>query len=185
MAIGRGVAAGLLGLAVWGAAAPAWAQKPIPETLRMMEPHRLRIGDYVSAWPNEGGPPVSGTIVAVGTSTLTVATKKEGVLLDLSAIHHMNLRQTRSHIRRGTLIGAGVGLLTGLLLVTEEVVGHPIDTSDRIWWTAGLTAGGAALGTGVGYAARSVTWQPVDLVTLKPQAAAAGPAVRVSWTIRF
>ena len=62
MAIGRRGVAGLLALAVSAAAPSAWAQKPIPEAVRMMEPHRLRIGDYVRAWPNEGGPPVSGTV---------------------------------------------------------------------------------------------------------------------------
>jgi hypothetical protein len=185
MEIGRRAAAGLLALAVSGAAAPAWAQKPIPETVRMMEPHLLRIGAYVRAWPNEGGPPIAGTILAVGSSTLTVATKQEAVLLTLPEIHHMNVRHTRSHVRRAALIGAGVGLLAGLLLVTEEVAGRPVSTHDRIEWTAGLTAGGAALGAGVGLVTRSVTWQPVDLVTLKPQAADARPAARVSWTIRF
>jgi hypothetical protein len=184
MAIGRGAAAGLLALAVSGAE-PAWAQKPIPETVRMMEPHLLRIGDYVRAWPNEGGPPIAGTIVALGSSSLTVATKEDAVLLSLPEIHHMNLRKTRSHVRRTALIGAGVGLLAGLLLVTEEIAGHPVSTRDRIEWTAGLTAGGAALGAGVGLVTRSVKWHPVDLVTLKPQAADARPAARVSWTIRF
>lgn len=185
MAIARRAATGLLALALSVAAAPAWAQKPIPGTVRMMPPHLLRIGDYVSAWPNEGGPPVAGTIVAVGTSTLTVATKEEGVLLDLAEIHHMNVRRTHSHIRRAALIGTAVGLIAGLLLVTEEITGESMDTSEKIWKTAAATAGGAALGTGVGIATRSVKWQPVDLVTLKPQAAQPRPAVRVSWTIRF
>ena len=75
--------------------------------------------------------------------------------------------------------------LVGLLLVSEEVRGHPIDTSDRLWGYAAYTAGGAVLGAGVGLAFRSTTWQPVDLVTLKPQAARPMPAVRVSWTVRF
>lgn len=185
MAIGRLAVAGLLALAASAAAPPAWAQKPIPGTVRMMEPHLLRIGDYVRAWPNEGGPPVSGTIVAVGSTTITVATKDDVALLELPQIHHMHLRHTRSHVRRAALIGAAVGLVAGLLLVTDEIAGEPIDTSERIWKTAAFTAGGAALGTGVGAILRSVTWQPVDLVTLKPQAAEARPALRVSWTLRF
>ena len=185
MAIGRLGAAFLLALAVSVLAPPAFAQKPIPETVRMMEPHRLRIGDYVRAWPNEGGPPVSGTVVGVGQSTLTVATKQEGVLLDLAQIHHMHLRHKSSHVRRAALIGAGVGLVAGLFLVTEEIEGEKIDTSERIWKTAAYTAGGAVLGTGVGIALRSTTWQPVDLVTLKPQAARPTPGLRVSWSVRF
>jgi hypothetical protein len=185
MAIGRLAVAGLLALAVSAVPPPAWAQKPIPGTVRMMEPHRLRIGDYVRAWPNEGGPPVAGSVIAVGQSTLTVATEKEAVLLDLAQIHHMHLRHTSSHVRRAALIGAGVGLIAGLLLVTEEIEGGEIDTSERIWKTAAFTAGGAVLGTGVGVVLRSSTWQPVDLVTLKPQAARPLPAVRVSWTVRF
>jgi hypothetical protein len=185
MAIGRLGAAALLFSTVSAATSPAWAQKPIPETVRMMEPHRLRIGDYVRAWPNEGGPPVSGTVVGVGQSTLTVATKNEGILLDLAQIHHMHLRHTKSHVRRSALIGAGVGLIAGLFLVTEEIEGGEIDTSERIWKTAAYTAGGAVLGTAVGVATRSTTWQPVDLVTLKPQAARPLPALRVSWSVRF
>lgn len=185
MAIGRLAVAGLLAVAASAAGPPAWAQKPIPGTVRMMAPHLLRIGDYVRAWPNEGGPPISGTIVAVGTTTITVATKEDAALLTLPEIHHLNVRRTHSHIRRAALIGAAVGLLASAFLVTEEIAGHPIDTRDRIEWTAGLTAGGAALGAGVGAVLRSVTWQPVDLVTLKPQAADVRPALRVSWTVRF
>jgi hypothetical protein len=184
MAVRPAAAALLLVLAVSGAA-PAWAQRPIPETVRMMEPHRLRIGDYVRAWPNEGGPPIAGTIVAVGSTTLTVATKKDGVLLNLPDIHHMNVKRTNSHIRRAALIGAAVGLISSFFLVTEEIAGHPIDTSDRIWRSAALTAGGAVLGSAAGLGFRSVTWEPVDLVTLKPQAARAQPAAQLSWTIRF
>jgi hypothetical protein len=185
MAIGRLAVAGLLALAASAAAPPAWAQKPIPGTVRMMEPHLLRIGDYVRAWPEEGGPPVSGTIVAVGSTTITLATKDDAALLELPQIHHMHLRHTSSHVRRAALIGAGVGLIAGLLLVTEEIEGGEIDTSERIWKTAAYTAGGAVLGTGVGVVLRSSTWQPVDLVTLKPQAARPTPALRVSWTVRF
>jgi hypothetical protein len=184
MAIGRG-AAFLLAFAVSAVAPPAWAQKPIPETVRMMEPHRLRIGDYVRAWPTEGGPPVSGTVVGVGQSTLTVATKNEGVLLDLTQLHHMDLRHRRSHIRRAALIGAGVGLVASLFLVTKEIEGRDVDTSERIWKTAAYTAGGAVLGTAVGVGLRSTTWQPVNLVTLKPQAARPIPALRLAWTVRF
>jgi hypothetical protein len=184
MAVGRLAIAGLI-LAFSTAAGPAWAQKPIPGTVRMMEPHHLRIGDYVRAWPSEGGPPVSGTVVGVGQTTLTVATRSEGVLLDLAQIDHMHLRHKHSHVRRGALIGAGVGLIAGLLLVTEEIEGGPIDTSERIWKTAAYTAGGAVLGTAVGVAVRSTTWQPVDLVTLKPQAARPTPALRLAWTVRF
>jgi hypothetical protein len=88
-------------------------------------------------------------------------------------------------VRRSALIGAGVGLIAGLLLVTEEIEGGDIDTSERIWKTALYTAGGAVLGTGVGLALRSTTWQPVDLVTLKPQAARPIPGLRVAWTVRF
>ncbi|PYQ39129.1 MAG: hypothetical protein DMF77_22340, partial [Acidobacteria bacterium] len=59
--------AALTVLAALFAAAPAWAQKPIPETVRMMEPHRLRIGDYVRAWPTLPGPVVQGPVVAVSS----------------------------------------------------------------------------------------------------------------------
>jgi hypothetical protein len=181
MAVGRRAAVpAIVALLAAAISPPVFAQKPIPETVGMMEAHRLRIGDYVRAWPNEGGPPIAGTIVAVGDTTITVTTKQDATLLDLSGIHHMLVRHTKSHVRRAALIGASVGLVAGLLLVTEEITGHPIDTSDRILGYAAYTAGGAVLGASVGLGLRKVTWQPVDLVTLKPQ-----PAARLSWTIRF
>ena len=68
---------------------------------------------------------------------------------------------------------------------TEEIFNRELDWEERVAWTAGLTAGGAAAGAGIGYVTRSVSWQPVDLVTLKPQVARTLPAARVSWTVRF
>lgn len=195
MAIARTASIGTLILATVVSSPSAWAQKPIPETLRMMEPHRLRIGDYVRAWPNEGGPPIEGTIVALASSTLNIATKEEAALVSLPSIHHMNVRRTRSHVRAATAIGAGIGLLVGAFLITDEVAGRHVDAGERVAWTAGLAAGGAGLGAAVGRLTRSVTWQPVDLVTLKPhpiaargaaaQAADVRPALRWSWTVRF
>ena len=62
MAVTRPAALTVLAAALFSAA-PAWAQKPIPETVRMMEPHHLRIGDYVRAWPTVPGPIVQGPVV--------------------------------------------------------------------------------------------------------------------------
>ena len=185
MAVTRSVAAGALILAACAPPAPAWAQKPIPESVRMMDPHLLRIGDKVRAWSTPEGPPVQGTIVALGSSTVTVATRQDAALINIPSLHRMEVKRTRSHFRRAAAIGAGVGLLASFLIVTEELFGHDLDAGDRIGWTGVCVASGALLGTGVGLAARSVKWEPIDLVTLKPLAAESRPALRVSWTIRF
>jgi hypothetical protein len=186
MAVTRPAALTVLAAALFSAA-PAWAQKPIPETVRMMEPHRLRIGDYVRAWPTVPGPVVQGPVVAVSSTTLTIAGREEAVLVDLLAMSRMEVRRAHQHVRRGALIGAGLGLVAGSFLITRELLGHEVGAGERIGWMAGLTAAGAGAGAGIARLARSTTWQPVDLVTLKPQPRAtdAGPGFRVSWTVRF
>lgn len=182
----RALPAGSLVLAACAALAPpAWAQKPIPETVRMMEPHRLRIGDVVRAWRTAQGPPLQGTVVGVSTTTLTVTGRQEAELLEFPALARLEVRHTNSHVRRGALIGAGVGLLAGAFVVTRELLGHEVGGGERAAWTAGLGVAGAGAGAVVGRVARSVTWQPVDLVTLKPVAADARPALRLAWTVRF
>jgi hypothetical protein len=187
MAVTRPPALIVLAAALLSAATPAWAQKPIPESVRMMEPHRLRIGDYVRAWPTVAGPIVQGPVVAVSSTTLTIAGREEAVLVDLQAMTRMEVRRTHSHVRRGALIGAGLGLVAGSFLITRELFGREVRTGERIGWTAALTAVGTGAGAGIAHLARSVTWQPVDLVTLKPQPRATdlGPGFRVSWTVRF
>jgi hypothetical protein len=185
MAVTRLAALPVLAAALFSAA-PAWAQKPIPETVRMMEPHHLRIGDYVRAWPTVPGAVVQGPVVAVSSTTLTIAGREEAVLVDLLAMSRMEVRRAHQHVRRGALIGAGLGLVAGSFLITRELLGHEVDAGERIGWMAGLTAAGAGAGAGIARLARSTTWQPVDLVTLKPQRATdAGPGFRVSWTVRF
>ncbi|HYU42672.1 MAG TPA: hypothetical protein VEQ84_11025 [Vicinamibacteria bacterium] len=186
MAVTRPAALTVLAAALFSAA-PAWAQKPIPETVRMMEPHRLRIGDYVRAWPTVPGPIVQGPVVAVSSTTLTIAGREEAVLVDLQAMSRMEVRRVHQHVRRGALIGAGLGLVAGSFLITRELLGHEVGAGERIGWMAGLTAAGAGAGAGIARLARSTTWPPVDLVTLKPQPRAtdAGPGLRFSWTVRF
>jgi hypothetical protein len=186
MAVTRRAAAGALAAAVLAAApSAAWAQKPIPETVRMMEPHRLRIGDYVRVWATAHGPVVQGPVVAVSSTTLTLAGREEAVLVDLPSSARMEVRRIRSHARRGALIGAGLGLVAGSFLITRELLGHEVGAGERVGWMAGLTAGAAGAGAGIARLTQSVKWQPVDLVTLKPQTTDAGPALRLSWTIRF
>jgi hypothetical protein len=186
MAVTRLAALPILAAALLSAA-PAWAQKPIPETVRMMEPHRLRIGDVVRAWSSADAPFVQGPVVGVSSTTLTVTGREEAVLLDLPSLTKLEVRQRHAHLRRGALIGAGVGLLAGAFVATRELLGHEVGGWERAAWMGGLAAGGALAGTGVARLARSTTWQPVDLVTLKPQPRAtdAGPAFRLSWTVRF
>jgi hypothetical protein len=186
MAMTRAAAAALAA-AVLAAAPPAWAQKPIPEAVRMMEPHRLRIGDVVRVWTTSEGSMVEGSVVAVSTTTLTIAGREEAVLVDLPKTSRLQVRHVHQHVRRGAVIGAALGLVAGSFLITREVVGHEIDAWERVAWMTGLTVGGAGAGAGIARLARSETWQPVDLVTLKPQPATtdAGPGFRLSWTIRF
>jgi hypothetical protein len=178
----------LLALALAAAAAPAaaWAQKPIPETVRMLEPHHLQIGDRVRAWTSAAARPAyEGTVVAVATSTVTITDREGAELLALPNLSRLEVRRTKSHVRRAAAIGAAVGAIAAALLVTEEIFNRPLDWEERAAWMGGITAGGAAAGAGIGYLTRSVTWQPVDLVTLKPQQAARAPAVRLAWTVRF
>jgi hypothetical protein len=186
MAVTRLAALPVLAAALFSAA-PAWAQKPIPETVRMMEPHHLRIGDYVRAWPTVPGPIVQGPVVAVSSTTLTIAGREEAVLVDLQAMSRMEVRRVHQHVRRGALLGAGVGLLASAFVATRELLGHEVGGWERAAWMGGLAAGGALAGTGVARLTRSTTWQPVDLVTLKPQprTARARPTVRLAWTFRF
>jgi hypothetical protein len=187
MAVNRTAAAGVLAAAVLAAAPSAWAQKPIPEAVRMMEPHRLRIGDVVRVWATAEGPAVEGSVLAVSTSTLTIAGREEAVLVDLPTTSRLQVRHVHQHVRRGAVIGAALGLIAGSFLITREVVGHDVDAWERAAWMTGLTVAGAGAGAGIARLARSETWQPVDLVTLKPQPRTTdmGPGFRVSWTVRF
>jgi hypothetical protein len=151
--------------------------------VRMMEPHRLRIGDVVRVWATAQGPAVEGPVVAVSTSTLTITGREEAVLVDLPTTSRLQVRRVHQHVRRGAVIGAALGLVAGSFLITRELLGHDIGAGERIAWMTGLTAGGAAGGAGIARLARSETWQPVDLVTLKPQPRTTdvGPAFRLSW----
>jgi hypothetical protein len=187
MGVNRTAAASVLAAAVLAAAPSAWAQKPIPEAVRMMEPHRLRIGDVVRVWATAQGAVVEGPVVAVSSSTLTLAGREEAILVDLPTTSRMEVRRVHQHVRRGAVIGAALGLVAGSFLITRELLGHEVGAGERIAWMSGLTVGGAGLGAGIARLARSETWQPVDLVTLKPQPATtdAGPGFRLSWTVRF
>jgi hypothetical protein len=169
----RATAAGLLALAAAAFPSAAGAsEKPIPESILMMEPHRLRIGDYVRAWPTEQGPPVQGPVLAFSSSTLTLAGREEAALVDLPLMARLEVRRIHSHYRRAALIGAGVGLIASALLVTRELFGRKVGAWERTGWTVGLAAGGAGAGVLVARLSRQVRWDPVDLVTLKPHKAA-------------
>jgi hypothetical protein len=183
----RAAAVLALAAAVLAAAPSAWAQKPIPETVRMMEPHRLRLGDIVRVWATQDGPPLEGPVVGVSSTTLTVAGREEAVLVDLPTTSRMQVRRVHQHVRRGAVIGAALGLVAGAFVATRELLGHDVDAGERIAWMGGLGVAGAGAGAGIARLARKETWQPVDLVTLKPQAATtdAGPGLRLSWTVRF
>ena len=180
MAVNRTAAAGALAAVVLAAAPSAWAQKPIPEAVRMMEPHRLRFGDILRVWPTAQGPMVEGPLVAVSASTLTIAGREDAVLVDLPTTSSLQVRRVHQHIRRGAVIGAALGLVAGIFVGGEDV-----GAWERAAWMTGLTAAGAGAGAGIARLARSETWQPVDLVTLKPQTTDTGPGFRLSWTVRF
>jgi len=189
MAMMRASVACAVAAAILIQAVPVRAEKVvIPETVRMMEPHLLNIGDYVRAWPpTQGAPPQQGEIVAVSANTVTITGHDHAELLTLGSLGRLEVRRRRDHIWRGTLIGAGLGVLASLFLVSREMFGHEIGAWERVGWTAGLTAGGAGLGALGGRLTRTTRWQPVDLVTLKPQPRADLSPARVgfAWTVRF
>jgi len=172
------------------APAPASAQKVIPEAVRMFEPHLLRIGDYVRAWPRPEGPPLQGTIVGFSTDTLTVTGHDDAQLVTLAALSRLEVRRRSTHTARGALIGAGIGLVGSAFVITRELLGHEVRTGERIGWTAAFTAVGAGAGALTGHLVRTDRWQPVDLVTLKPQPPRrhgdlSPPGLRLAWTVRF
>ena len=189
---------------------PTWAENLVPQSTLMMGHHRLRIGDYIRAWPATEGPapgttaegtaapganaaatppagpaPVEGPIVGFSATTFTVARSEDAALVDLTTARRLEVRQRHAHYRRGAIIGGALGLLAGAFLITDELVGHKIDAWERAAWMTGLTAGGSMLGLGVARLTRKDTWEPLDLVTLRPHAADAGPALRLSLTLRF
>jgi hypothetical protein len=125
---------------------------------------------------------VEGPLVAVSASTLTIAGREDAVLVDLPTTSSLQVRRVHQHIRRGAVIGAALGLVAGIFVGGEDV-----GAWERAAWMTGLTAAGAGAGAGIARLARSETWQPVNLVTLKPQPRITdvGPGFRLSWTVRF
>jgi hypothetical protein len=113
---------------------------------------------------------------------LTIAGREEAVLVDLPTTSRLQVRRVHQHVRRGAVIGAALGLVAGVF-----VGGDDVGAWERAAWMTGLTAAGAGAGAGIARLARSETWQPVDLVTLKPQPRTTdmGPGFRLSWTVRF
>ncbi|PYQ51853.1 MAG: hypothetical protein DMF78_12505, partial [Acidobacteria bacterium] len=122
----RAVVAGVAAAALLAQAVPARAEKAvIPETVRMMEPHLLRIGDYVRAWPSSpGGTPLQGEIVGESPTTLTITGRERAELLNLSSLGRLEIRRRYGHARRGALIGAGVGLIASAFVVSRELFGR-------------------------------------------------------------
>ncbi len=184
----RGVVA-LLVAAVLAQALPAGAEKiVIPETVRMMEPHLLQIGDYVRAWPaSPGGTPRQGEIVAESPTSLTITGRDHAELLTMASLGRLEVRRRYSHVRRGALIGAAVGLVASAFVVSRELFGREVGDWERVGWTAAFTVGGAGLGALAGRYARTTRWQSVDLTTLRPQPRSdrRSPSVRLAWTVRF
>ena len=127
MAMKRAVVAGVAAAALLAQAVPARAEKAvIPETVRMMEPHLLRIGDYVRAWPSSpGGTPLQGEIVGESPTTLTITGRERAELLNLSSLGRLEIRRRYGHARRGALIGAGVGLGTAFFATQFLAAGPP------------------------------------------------------------
>jgi len=192
MAVKRAVVAGVVAVALLAAqAVPARAEKVvIPETVRMMEPHLLRIGDYVRAWPSSpGGTPLQGEIVGESPTTLTITGRDHAELLTMTSLGRLEVRRRHTHVRRGALIGAGIGLIASAFVVSREIFGREVGDWERVGWTAAFTAGGAGLGALVGRYTRTTRWQQVDLVTLRPQPRPrtdhSAPGIRFAWTVTF
>jgi opacity protein-like surface antigen len=184
----------LVAAALLGPAAAARAEKAvIPETVRMMEPHLLRIGDYVRAWPTTPeGSTIEGHIVGESATTLTITGADHAELVSLPTLGRLEVRHSHNHTTKGALIGAAVGLVASAFVISRELLGHEVGTWERIGWTAAFTAGGAGAGAIIGHYTTTTRWQQVDLVTLRPQpprtdlrGGASPRGVRLAWTVRF
>jgi hypothetical protein len=185
----RTAVAALVAASVLAQALPARAEKiVIPEAVRMREPHTLQIGDYVRAWPaSPGGTPLQGEVVGESPTTLTITGRDHAELLTMTSLGRLEVRRRYSHVRRGAVIGAALGLVASAFVVSRELFGREVGDWERVGWTAAFTVGGAGLGALAGRYTQTTRWQPVDLTTLRPQPRTdrRSPSVRLAWTVRF
>jgi hypothetical protein len=112
-----------------------------------------------------------GTIEAADGDVLTVRLpgRTQIITVPRSAIASLNVRYRVSHAGTGALIGAGVGLATGLALVAHsEAVdycggdGRGLCTAYDIVGTVVTTAAGALIGAVAGGMTHTERWERVD-----------------------
>jgi hypothetical protein len=131
--------------------------------------------------------PFVGTLVGLGSDGLLVKRGRSHVptLIPRSFVVRLEVSGGRkSQAGRGTLIGAGVGAMPGLLLTFGD---YNSDTEPSPGVVAAVgAASGAAVGAAIGWALKSEDWQPAELpavaagVTPLP-GGGLGVSLRVRW----
>lgn len=161
-------------------AVSAAAQEPSPASGLILG-SRVRIA--TTGYPG----PITGLVVAVDPQTVTLATDAGVVKTPVSEINAAEISLgKRRHTRRGMAIGAGLGLLVGLLA--------PLDENNTTTALGDESRGvsalyGLALGTGygaiIGALIKTDRWSRVQLSIASAPAPVGRPGIRLSGAIRF
>ena len=130
---------------------------PAQENDRSNVAQALRVGQQVRVDATQLGR-IEGRLVAASSTTLTLARQNVPTQIGLPDIERLWVRGRAT--RKGTIIGAGVGTLVGIVggLLISSLACEPIDGGDctaaEVAAVTGLIggAGGAAVGLGVGFA---------------------------------
>lgn len=131
--------------------------------------------------------PITGLVVAVDPQTVTLATDAGVVKTPVSAINAAEISLgKRRYTRRGMAIGAGLGLLVGLLAPLDEnntttALG---DESRGVSVGYGLVMG-TSYGAIIGALIKTDRWSRVQLSIASSPAPAGRPGIRLAGTIRF
>lgn len=160
---------------------PAAAQEPGAASTGLILGSRVRItttGDRA---------PIKGLVVAVDPQTVTLATDAGVVKTPVSSISAADISLgKRRFTRRGIAIGAGLGLVIGLLAPVDES-----DTTTALWdESRGLSAlyglsMGTAYGALVGALIKTDRWSRVELSIASSPAPVGRPRIRIAGAIRF
>lgn len=160
---------------------PAVAQEPGAASMGFILGSRVRItttGDLA---------PVKGLVVAVDPQTVTLATDAGVVKTPVSSISAADISLgKRRYTRRGMAIGAGLGLVLGLLAPVDESNTTPAlgDESRGASVGFGLMMG-TTWGAIIGALIKTDRWSPLELSIASSPAPVGRPGIRIAGAIRF